>query len=108
METAKLAQKFGSQVKINKGRRFAAEKGACAMQGVIVIGEECEGSFFIEAVQFPDGSQRTTHFSVCEGEKWMQGHTARCYTVHFDDSDSPAKLYHLRQKGLWFLDDCSG
>jgi len=75
------------------------------MQGVIIIGEECEGRLFINAVQFPDGTKRTSHLSMYEGEKWVHGQTARCYKVFFDGSDAPVNLYHLRQKGLWFLDD---
>ena len=75
------------------------------MKGVIVIGEKCEGRFFINAVEYPDKTRRTTHLSAYEGEKWVQGQTAQCYTVFFDDSDEPSRLYHLRPKGLWFLDE---
>ena len=75
------------------------------MQGVIIIGEVTNGRLYIEAVEFPDGSRRRSNFSIYEGEKWVQGYTAECYTIYFGETDTEAKLYHLRQKGLWFLEE---
>lgn len=75
------------------------------MQGVIVIAEKLEGSIFIEAVEFPDRSRRTTHFAEHHGRQRVQGRMVDSYTVYFDDdSNTPVKLYKT-QHGTWFLDD---
>lgn len=79
------------------------------MQGVIVIGEPYKNSIFIEAVEFPDGTRRTTHFTQHHGIQWANGHTVDKYVIYFDDdNDNPVNLYQLQDsvwRGFWFLDD---
>ena len=73
------------------------------MQGVLVIGEKIEGNLFINAVEFPDGSQRKTHFQEHEGKKRLGAYEVDSYLVYFDEGGDPVHLYK-RPNGLWFLD----
>jgi len=73
------------------------------MQIVRVIGEVSENKLFIKAVDFLDGSVRTTHLSIREGKVSKHGQIVECYTVYFDDCGEPEQLY-VTQHGLWFID----
>ena len=74
------------------------------MKGVIVIGEKIGNNLFIEAVEFPDRSRRTTHFVEHRREENLYGMWRDCYTVYFDDDiKTPVKLYQM-QNGMWLLD----
>jgi len=74
------------------------------MKGVIVLGEVCEGTLFINAVEYPDGTKRVTHFAEYHGKKTLNCQVVDSYTIYFDDTDEPVKLYKFRNN-LWLIDE---
>ena len=74
------------------------------MRGVIIIGEVCEGELFIDAVEYPDGSRKTTHFVEKHGRIHLGAYPVEKYVVYFDDEDTPTNLYK-RPDNTWYLDE---
>ena len=75
------------------------------MQGVIIIGEPYGRSIFIEAIEFPDGTRRTSHFAEHHGMRQVNGHVVDKYVIYFDDDSNRPVILYKTQNGLWFLDD---
>ena len=74
------------------------------MKGVIVLGEVCEGELFIDTIEYPDGTRRTTHFVEKHGRTHLGAIPVEKYVVHFDDDNSQVNLYKKRDN-MWFLDE---